>query len=120
MNRHELEARLKVVQEEIALIESSASSAAKGLESNAAERNKKTEEIEHRLRAEKEVRKKQNSTLWGKSRSFFGSNDKPNLPDDYGRLDGIGLFFDVVKAATLLPLAVEVKQHLDELKAEEG
>jgi len=120
MNRHELEARLNAVREEIAIIEATFGEAAADMEAETKEKDEKNKQIEHRMEAQREARKKQNSTLWGKTRSFFGFDDKPDLPDDYGKIDGVGLFFDVMKVATLLPLGLEAKKRLDELKAEEG
>ena len=120
MNRHELEARLVAVREEIALIEQQAGVASEEIKKSTEESKERMERMLVREKAIREARTRQQSTFWGRTKSSFGFDEKLDLPKDYGRGDGLSSLFDGLKLAVIAPLTVEAKRRFDELRLEEA
>lgn len=122
MNRHELEARLKQVRQEKDRINQEGEMMAAHLRERTAEMQEKNAADKEKAKAQKEALNRQRSTVWGKTRLFFGFRDAAARGDSLG--DGIGLFFGAAEslftAAALGPKAEQMQARLTELEQEEG
>lgn len=122
MQRHEIEARLKQVREQIALLDAGAEGLAADLKKDVDEQKERNARWEAREKARKEAEERQRASLWGRVKLGMGFRDKPLFRDEEGSDlgDGIGLLFGAVKLATLAPFGAEAYKKYNELKREEG